>query len=191
MPQYVFHCNDDGSVLYKEVHRTPPYPAIAPDPLAWVMTEPELGELDQTTLAAIFEGGQVVGVAEKPCLWLHGAAEGGSTNPQGTRYVRRGETLTFAAAIRVGADPASAVVESDPGTGLPLTQEWGLELRGVSGAMWCPMVAVTNGQASGSVVVPERLPDGDFCLPEELLARIGGYRLRLADPSAWAFKVVS
>lgn len=143
-------------------------------------------------LRASIEGGEVVAVeaVEEPCLWLHGAAEGGSTNPQGTRYVRRGETLTFAAAIRIGADPASAVVESDPGTGQPLTQEWGLELRGVSGAMWCPIVAVTNGQASGAVVVPERLPDGDFHLPEELLARIGGYRLRLADPAAWAFKVV-
>ncbi len=162
--------------------------------VSWPVPDKETAEalllVDLSELVATIEGGEVVGVAEKPCLWLHGAAEGGSTNPQGTRYVRRGETLTFAAAIRIGADPASAVVESDPGTGQPLTQEWGLELRGVSGAMWCPIVAVTNGQASGAVVVPERLPDGDYCLPEELLARIGGYRLRLADPAAWAFKVV-
>jgi|GEM_PF-5752406 len=175
--------------------------ALCGEPVALLVCDETQAPVSQANaaeglrLVASIEGGAVVEVAavEEPCLWLHGAAEGGSRNPlTGTLYVRRGDTLSFAAAIRAGADPASAVVASLPGTdpAASLTLEWGLELRGVSGVMWCPMVAMVAGQASGSVVVPERLPDGDFHLPEELLARIGGHRLRLADPAAWAFKVV-
>lgn len=66
MPQYVFHCNQDGPVLYKEVHQTAPYPVVSADPLIWVTADPEIGELDQTSLAAVFENGQVVGVAIDP-----------------------------------------------------------------------------------------------------------------------------
>ncbi|KMY67127.1 hypothetical protein AAU61_14465 [Desulfocarbo indianensis] len=148
-------------------------------------------------ITATIRGGQAVSllVQEEPTLWLHGSISGGQINPMtGTRYIQRGEQITFAAAIREGADPASDVVANIPGTDppVPLTAGWALELiheRGLG--QYSPYVQMTNGEAGGTVTVPDRLPDGLYRLAEASLASIGGRRLRLADPAAFEFKVRS
>lgn len=153
--------------------------------------------VDRAAITATIEGGQVVSVhvQEEPTLWLHGSISGGDINPMtGTRYIQRGEQITFNAAIREGADPASDVVANIPDTDppVPLTVGWALELiheRGLG--QYSPYIHMTAGEASGTVTVPDRLPDGLYRLEEGSLAAIGGRRLRLADAAAFEFKVRS
>jgi hypothetical protein len=167
----------------------------APDAPAWVSDqEPGAGPL-----VATIEGGEVVSVAVAPAatapeLWLHVVVTGGSYNPlTGTRYVQRGDLLNYAGAIRETSDPESPVVPAVPGSDppAPLTLAWALEMiHELGSGQWSPLIPMTAGEASGVATVPERLADGLYTLPEERLAKIGAYRLRLADPLAWQLKVV-
>jgi len=154
---------------------------------------------DLASLVATIEGGEVVGVTAVPApqppeLWLHVTVAGGGINPlTGTRYVRRGDQITYSGAIRETSDPVSPVVSSVPGSdpATPLTLGWGLEMIHELGIdQWSPVIQMVAGEASGTATVPARLADGLYTLPEERLAMIGAHRLRLADPAAWAFKVV-
>lgn len=170
--------------------------------VSWPVPDREQAEalllVDLAELVATIEGGEVVGVSiapQAPELWLHVVVTGGSLNPlTGTRYVQRGDQLIYAGAIRETNDPESPVVPAVPGSdpAVALTLGWGLEMvHELSIDQWSPVIQMTAGEASGVATVPERLADGLYTLPEELLAMIGAYRLRLADPVAWQFKVVS
>lgn len=171
--------------------------------VSWPVPDRETAEalllVDLPELVATIEGGQVVGVSVAPApqvleLWLHVVVTGGSLNPlTGTRYVQRGDQLTYAGAIRGSSAPESPVVAAVPGSdpSVPLTLGWGLEMVHELGIdQWSPVIQMVDGEASGVATVPDRLADGLYTLPEERLAMIGAYRLRLADPAAWQFKVV-
>lgn len=154
----------------------------------------ELEGADPSSLEAVMESGQVSAIRPKLSFWLHASLSGGTISSGGARYLQRGDQLDYAAAIKQTKDPASAVVTHIPGTDppLPLTDEWSLELIHEGGMdQYGPFVALTEGQASGSVIIPDRLKDGVYRLDESRLAAIGGRRLRLADPAAFEFKVRS
>lgn len=171
--------------------------------VSWPAPDRETAEAlltkDPAELVATVEGGQVVGVSVAPApqapeLWLHVVVTGGSLNPlTGTRYVQRGDMLNYAGAIRETSDPESPVVAAVPGSdpAVPLTLGWGLEMIHELGIdQWSPVIQMVAGEASGVATVPDRLADGLYTLPEERLAAIGPYRLCLAEPASWQFKVV-
>ncbi len=149
-------------------------------------------------IQAQVENGQVTAVTAappEPELWLHGTLSGGTVNQlTGTRYVQRGDQLQYTAALRAGPEPDSDLVTHVPGTDppVPLSGAWALELVHELGVdQYSPMVTLTEGQASGTLTIPDRLRDGLYRLVEERLAKVGPFKLRLADPEALAFKVRS
>ena len=162
-----------------------------------VQMESLSGYLPEQLLATV-ESGAVIGVQPKPTapnIWLHGSISGGTVNTlTGTRYLERGDTLTYTAQLRETSDPGSAEVTDVPGSDPlePLSGSWALECIHELGIdQFSPMVTMTAGVISGSVIVPDRLRDGLYRLPEERMAMLAGIKLRLTDPTAFEFKVRS
>jgi hypothetical protein len=149
-------------------------------------------------LEATINGGVITAVSVKanpPELWLHGFIDTGTVNQlTGTRYIERGQVLIYSASLRESSDLASAIVTHIPGSDPPVavSGEWALELVHELGLdQFSPMVTLTEGQTSGSVTIPDRLCDGLYQLPEERMAMVGPFKLRLAQPKDFEFKVRS
>ena len=180
MPQYVFHFNEDGSVLYKEVHKTSPYPIIAADPLVWVTNDEAIGELDQTTLAAIFENGQAVGVnvMDPPGdIFLHITLSGGDGDPDVLGVNLDGSNpIHVVGTLREGSDSASPVVEAVSGT-------WRVQLRDQAGGIYdIVQVTMTAGVAEMDYTPATNLRPALVHMEEADLTRVEGYNVRLANP---------
>jgi hypothetical protein len=191
----------------REVEALAGYPAGAQ---AFLVEDDAAAEklFNAASLVAIVDEGHISGFEAAPAdpeLWLHGSISGGDVNPMtGTRYLERGETLTYAATLRESQDPGSDPITDIPGTdpAVPISGAWALELVHELGLdQFSPYVTMTAGVISGSVIIPDRLCDGLYQLPEERLAVIDPallgltglpiLKLRLADPAAFEFKVRS
>lgn len=180
MPQYVFHFNEDGSVLYKEAHKTSPYPDIATDPLVWVTTDESIGELDQNSISATFENGQVVGVNVVPPpgnIFLHVALSGGDGDPDVLGVNLDGSNpIHVVATLREGSDSASPVVDAVSGT-------WRVHLRDLAGGIYdIVQVTMTAGVAELDYTPAANLRPALVHMEEADLIRVEGYNVRLANP---------
>lgn len=190
--------DDSGKLL--GVHKVDQAPPAKAGIHYWQTDDPEILADPDRAVPTFGPGGEVVSVSlappqEIPTLWLHGSISGGTVNQlTGTRYLERGNTLTYSAAIHVGSDSGSAQVTEVPGSDPPepLSGSWALEcIHELDIDQFSPMVTMTAGVISGSVIIPDRLKDGLYTLPEDRMAALAGVKLRLADPAAFEFKVRS